>query len=103
VSPAGVDPWYFPSPDTYSSLLLEQGLVVDSMDIFQRPTELPTGIREWLESVARPFLWAVSPDARRSFIDEVEAELAPVLRGADGSWHADYVRLRVCAVKGRVG
>lgn len=36
---------------------------------------------------------------RSAFVDEVRDALRPDLRGADGRWTADYVRLRFFAVK----
>jgi len=94
-----VDPWYFPSPDEYSALLNGVGFDIESMERFQRPTGLSSGIAEWIESVARPFLNAVAADARRDFLEQVEKRLEGTLRRSDGSWWADYVRLRVRAVR----
>ena len=36
-------------------------------------------------------------DLRETVVDEIESLLAPVLRGHDGHWTADYVRLRFFA------
>ncbi|HSH41574.1 MAG TPA: methyltransferase domain-containing protein [Arenicellales bacterium] len=96
---AEVDPWHFPSADEYSSLLTAAGFEMKSIDCFERPTELSSGIAEWIESVARPFLNAVEVDERRGFLDEVEQRLDGTLRRGDGRWWADYVRLRVRAVR----
>lgn len=93
------DPWYFPSPDEYSALLDAAGFDVESVEHFERPTDLPTGIADWIESVARPFLEAIAPGARRGFLSEVEKRLAATLRREDGTWWADYVRLRIRAVR----
>ncbi|MGA8262442.1 MAG: methyltransferase domain-containing protein [Arenicellales bacterium] len=97
--PEEVDPWYFPTPEEYGAMLNGVGFQVRSMEHFKRPTVLPTGIVDWLESVARPVLAAVPEDTRPAFVMEVEAALRPLLRGEDGVWRADYVRLRVLAVK----
>lgn len=94
-----VDPWHFPSPGEYRAMLDSQGFRVESIEHFDRPTALPGGIADWIESVGRPFLQALPPGDRRSFLEEVELALAPVLRGKDGVWRADYVRLRGLAVK----
>lgn len=93
------DPWYFPAPDEYSRLLGGLGFDIESVEHFERPTDLPSGITEWIESVARPFLNAVAPGAQREFLSDVEDRLAGALRRDDGSWWADYVRLRIRAVK----
>ena len=97
--PEDVDPWYFPTPEEYAALLGDAGFRVRSMEHFERPTVLPTGVADWLESVARPVLAAVPDDDRVEFVKEVEAGLRPLLLGQDGVWRADYVRLRVLALK----
>lgn len=95
-----IDPWQFPSPDGLAAMLHESGFHIDVMERFQRPTDLPTGLANWMESVAWPFLNAVAPEARRGLLAEVEDRLSGDLRRADGTWWADYVRLRVRAVRG---
>lgn len=99
VAPDDVDPWKFPSPGEYERMLRDHGFEVESIEHFDRLTELPGGIADWIESVGRPFLRALPAGDRTSFLEEVETALAPVLRGDDGIWRADYVRLRVFAVK----
>lgn len=99
ISGRQVDPWYFPSPREYDRLLTGLGFDIEHMEHFERPTELPTGIGDWVASVARPFLNALAPDARNGFLSEVEDRLADGLRRNDGTWWADYVRLRVRAVR----
>lgn len=94
-----IDPWHFPSPREYRVLLTAQGFDIEHMDHFERPTELPGGIGDWVASVARPFLHAMAPDVRPGFLSEVEDRLAAGLRRDDGTWWADYVRLRVRAVR----
>ncbi len=95
-----VDPWHFPSPEEYSSLLEACGFHIEFIERFERPTELPTGITNWMESVGKPFLRAVPARARQDFLSEIEDRLADVLRREDGTWWADYVRLRVRASRG---
>jgi hypothetical protein len=45
------------------------------------------------------FLDGLSGEARAEYLNKVRAALEPQLRGADGAWVADYVRLRFAAVK----
>lgn len=101
IDPRSVDPWDFPSPQGFGALLQGRRFEITFMEHFDRPTELPDSITGWVESTARPFLAAVPPDHRADFLADVEASLAPALRGNDGRWRADYVRLRVAAVRER--
>jgi len=99
VSAVAVDPWHFPSLPEYSALLIETGFEIREIEYFERPTPLTSGVRGWIEAVGRPFLRAVSEDGRESLLADIEALLPQELRGEDGAWYADYVRLRVFAVR----
>jgi trans-aconitate methyltransferase len=99
VDPAGIDPWYYPSPAEYSALLRQAGFTVEYIELIPRPTPLPGDISTWLEIFAQPFTNAVNEPERQRLVAQVRAELEPKLRNADGIWVADYVRLRFRAVK----
>lgn len=90
-------PWYFPTPAEYRARLERAGFTVTAIDLFPRPTPLPTGLRGWLATFAQAFTARLPAADHDSFLDEVEAAVRPVLQGADGRWHADYVRLRFAA------
>ncbi len=93
-------PWYFPSICEYGVLLENAGLEVTFATLFDRPTPLQGegGMRHWLEMFGGYFLAAVSPGRREEFLGRVEDNLRGVL-WQDGSWFADYCRLRVAARK----
>jgi trans-aconitate methyltransferase len=97
IDPTAVNPWYFPTPDEYSSRLVAHGFRVERIELIPRPTPVPTGIRGWLETFGEPFTSAVKPDDRAAFLRDVEDALRPVLYRADGTWIVDYVRLRFAA------
>jgi len=99
IDPWTIDPWYFASPEEYASLLKRQGFAVPYIELISRPTMLPGDIGDWLEVFAQPFTKAVTEAERETFLVEVQNELEPALKNADGSWFADYVRLRFKAVK----
>lgn len=94
-----LNPWYFPAPDEYRILLENQGFQVERCELFERMTPLPTGIEGWLETFANPFLSGFPEEERKQIIAEVMEAVRPVLSNARGEWFADYVRLRVKAVK----
>src|SRR5262245_48543821 len=99
IDPWSVDPWYYPSPGEYSELLRRFGFSVDDIELIPRPTKLPGDILAWLEVFAQPFTKAVREDDRAEFLDDVRAKLEPTQKKADGSWYADYVRLRFKAAR----
>ena len=92
-------PWYFPSVGDYATRLERAGFRVDSIALIPRPTPLPGDIVGWLETFAESFTRALPPEQRPAYLEEVRAALEPRLRGADGIWVADYVRLRFSATK----
>jgi trans-aconitate methyltransferase len=99
IDPWSADPWYYPSPEEYSGLLTQFGFTPDYIELIPRPTKLPGDILAWLEVFAQPFTNAVTSTEKSGFLDEVRDVLEPALRKADGSWYADYVRLRFKAMK----
>lgn len=99
IDPWSVDPWYYPSPEGYSELLTRFGFTVDYIELIPRPTKLPGDILAWLEVFAQPFTNAVTSGEKAKFLDEMRDDLEPALRKADGSWYADYVRLRFRAIQ----
>ena len=94
IDPWSADPWYYPSAEEYSGLLRQFGFTPGYIELIPRPTKLPGDIRAWLEVFAQPFTNAVTGTEKFNLLDEVRDMLAPTLRKADGSWYADYVRLR---------
>lgn len=90
-------PWYFPSAAEYAAALEEQGFVVDVIESFARPTPLPGDVLGWLETMAQVFAEALPAEARGGYFAEVREALVPNLQREDGSWWADYVRLRFAA------
>jgi trans-aconitate methyltransferase len=92
-------PWYFPTPGDYVTRLERVGFRVDNIALIPRPTPLPGDIVGWLETFALNFIQGMSDEERSDYLQEVRTVLEPQLRGADGIWVADYVRLRFAATK----
>ena len=91
------NPWFFPAPGPYQSLLEAEGFTVRRIALIPRPVVLKTGIAEWLMLFRKPFFQQFGSEAEAALSDTVEL-LRPALCDADGNWTADYVRLRVEAV-----
>lgn len=93
-------PFYFPTVGEYAALLERAGFLVRFAALFDRPTELkgPDGLRDWIHMfVKRPF--EDVPERER---EEIIESAVNALRGelfANGKWYADYVRLRMKAVR----
>lgn len=91
-------PWFFPAPDIYRAMLEAQGFAVRRIGLFPRPTPLPTGMAPWLKLFRKPFFDQFENEAQ-SALEECLDLLRPALCDGNGNWTADYVRLRVEAVK----
>jgi len=95
------DPWYFPSISEYTSRLEAHGFEVRLAELFDRPTTLEhgeAGLREWLDMFGDPIFDPLAADEREAVVAAVEADLRDDLFG-EGSWVADYRRLRFVAIK----
>jgi SAM-dependent methyltransferase len=97
--PALAAGWFYPTPAEYRALLEANGFSVERIGLFPRPTPLPTGMRGWLSTFRESFFEQWPAGARDNIVAEVEALLAPALSDRSGNWTADYVRLRVHAIK----
>jgi len=92
-----LNPWYFPTAEEYRDRLDANGFDIDSIRLFPRPTPLPSGLTDWLQTFAQPYLAGVPQGDRRAVQNEMRRRLEPVLSTPDGVWSADYVRLRFAA------
>ena len=87
----------FYAPAEYRSRLERQGFQVEQITLTPRPTPLPSGMTEWLQTF-RQSVFAQLPVAEQpAAIEQVVTLLKPVLCDAEGDWTADYVRLRFVA------
>jgi trans-aconitate methyltransferase len=91
-------PWFFPSPETYRKMLEARGFKVRRIGLYPRPTPLKSGMAEWLLVFRKPFFDQFGEQSA-AVLGEVEELLRPALCDSQGNWTADYVRLRVEAVK----
>lgn len=98
VDPAGFDPWYFPSPAAYRARLEAGGFKVERIELIHRPTPLPTGFRGWVETFGSAFYAGLPEADRPAAMAETETLVTPILKDDQGSWFADYVRLRFRAL-----
>lgn len=92
--------WYFPSLSDYAQLLEQNGLRVVYAAMFNRPTVLKEadGIKNWTRMFGQSFLQHINSEMVEHILNDVEAALRPT-NFRNGNWYADYIRLRVMAVK----
>jgi trans-aconitate methyltransferase len=97
----GWNPKYFPTVAQYAGLLERHGMAVRYARHFERPTLLEggsDGLRLWLEMFEGVTLNRIAPEHRAAFVKMVEDRLRSRLF-ANGRWTADYVRLRLLALR----
>lgn len=94
-------PFYFPTMGQYAALLESCGFLVTQGALFNRPTKLTgeSGMLDFMTMfIKTPFLTV--PDEKER--EQLKKEAAERLRNSlyeNGTWYADYVRLRMRAKK----
>jgi len=91
---------YFPSVAEQCELLEEVGFSVSDVMYFKRPTKLEgeDGMKLWIMQFCGFFFKNVSNELK----ERITANAIQRLRNTnyqDGEWNADYVRLRIKAIK----
>jgi SAM-dependent methyltransferase len=90
------DPAWYPTIEEFVRLYGCAGFVEVQAQLIARPTPLPGGVAAWVTTFRSGLLdMAMVPEWERADLaSAVERRLAPRLCQPDGSWIADYVRLR---------
>jgi len=90
------DPQWYAAPDAFVAVYEVAGFTDIAATLIPRPTPLPAGVAGWLRTFRTGFLDAAGvPDAEQDDVARaVERRLETAFRQPDGSWLADYVRLR---------
>jgi SAM-dependent methyltransferase len=90
------DPAWYPGAEEFTRLYCVAGFERIHADLIERPTPLPGGIAIWVKTFRAGLMdVAMVPEWERDDVGAaVEARVAPALRQAEGTYCADYVRLR---------
>lgn len=91
---------YYPKISEYSSLLERNGFKVTFAILFERPTLLDgeQGLQNWVRMFRNNVISSIPEEQQQEFLKQVDSNGRKFLyRG--GKWYADYVRLRMIAVK----
>lgn len=94
-------PFYFPTISEYATLLESSGFRARYAVLFDRPTELKgeDGLRDWINMFVKTPFSVVRTAAEK---EAIMAEAVDALREdlyRDGKWYADYVRIRMKAIR----
>jgi len=93
--------WRFPSLGEYTSELESHGFRVTLAMHFDRPTALQDGeqgIAKWIAMFGEQYFEGVPSEQKQQMLKEITELLRPGYY-KDGTWYADYVRLRFTCVK----
>ncbi len=92
--------WFFPSIAHYSALLEAAGFEVEQMWLFERPTKLigNDGMHNWIAQFAKHAFINLNKDEAEA-VSYLAVELLKPTHFINGEWLADYVRLRIKAIK----
>lgn len=97
----GEFPWYFPTIGQYSAILEHHGFEVSYARHYDRPTPLDQGeigLRNWMKMFTSKLFDQLDAKQLGQVFDEVEKRLRDQLY-KDGTWYADYKRIRIVAIK----
>jgi trans-aconitate methyltransferase len=91
---------YFSSVAEQAAMLEKVGFTISNIIQFERPTELvgEDGMKNWIIQFGQAFFKDISKENAENIIDKA----VDILRETNynkGKWYADYIRLRVKAVK----
>jgi SAM-dependent methyltransferase len=104
-APERFHPWFYPSVGEYASMLERHGFEVTFATLFDRPTPLEGGdeaLPNWLRMFAGRLVEPLAPEQLPEYYRLACEFSAPTLC-REGSWVADYRRLRVVAMKTAAG
>ncbi len=90
--------WYFPDVNEYKALLEKTGFNVEYIELIPRPTPIDH-IQNWLEIFTNIYTSHLTERQTELFRNRVKELLEDKLYSPENGWIADYVRLRLKAMK----
>ena len=94
-------PFYFPTIGEYAALLENTGFRVKYAVLFDRLTELKgeNGLKDWINMFVKTPFSVVKTDQMKELIIDKAIEVLRSDLYIDNKWYADYVRIRMKAVR----
>ncbi|OCH91118.1 S-adenosyl-L-methionine-dependent methyltransferase [Obba rivulosa] len=97
--PEKLNPWYFPTPEAYKSLLVSTGFEVQHISLHPRRTPLSGTLVDWMRLFCRGTMFQSMGDEET---EEIMCRVEDICRvdcmDEQGNWWLMYCRLRVVAV-----
>jgi len=90
-------PWYLPQLEEYKLKLETCNFIIREIELFERPTKLPSDVGKWLDTFADPFFTRVDNKLKDKMKKNIIHNLSKIICDEKGVWWADYVRLRFVA------
>jgi hypothetical protein len=98
-NPAELDPWYFPSAETYSERLTSHGFTIKRIELEPRLTPLSGRLADWLYLFCRhSMLEKMNDEEAKEIIDAIEDACRIDCQTETGKWMIMYCRLRFEAI-----
>ncbi|HCC00360.1 MAG TPA: class I SAM-dependent methyltransferase [Ruminococcaceae bacterium] len=93
-------PFYFPTIGEYASLLEQAGFKVTYAVLFDRLTTLngPNGLSDWIQMFIKDPFASIEAERRKKLIQRTTEQVRDTLYH-EKKWYADYVRIRMKAIK----
>jgi len=94
------NPFFLPTIGEYATLLEKVGFRVCEAKLYDRPTPLngETGLEDWIRMFEKENFEGIEKDEAGDIIAEAAESVRRYLYN-EGKWYADYVRIRIKAVK----
>jgi trans-aconitate methyltransferase len=94
--PRQQDTHWYPSVEAFSGVYAAAGFTDIEARLIPRPTPLPTGVAGWVRTFRTGLMDAegIPENEQLAIGDAVQRRTEAELRQPDGTWLADYVRLR---------
>lgn len=94
-------PFYFPRIGEYAAMLENAGFEVQYAVLFDRPTELKgeDGLKDWINMFVKTPFSIVKTEQEKEMIADKAVEILRDDLFINGKWYADYVRIRMKAVR----
>lgn len=94
-------PFYFPTISEYAALLENTGFRVKYAVLFDRLTELKgeNGLKDWIKMFVKTLFSVVETEQTKELIIDKAIETSRSDLYINGKWYADYVRIRMKAIR----